>query len=224
MIQPKETIYGSYNRYKWFKKFLNKDQKIIDLGCGTGSMITIPLIAEGYDILGLDLDQKSINYGKQLLEKNKLNTDLLACFDFATISFVPDVVILSEVLEHIKTGELEQIISLVFKKLKPGGLLLITVPNGYGIFEWESFLWYKLKLGKLLEKLYIVETIVIIKNKLIGDWIEDHPSSLDTSGHVQRFTYNSLEKLLHNSGFVTKENNWWHIYKWTIEQSFFHRI
>ena len=37
-----QTIYGSSTRYEWIKSFLTKDQVIIDLGCGTGSMITIP--------------------------------------------------------------------------------------------------------------------------------------------------------------------------------------
>ena len=73
LLKPKENIYGSIKRLEWFEKFLNKNQKIVDICCGTGYMVTIPLISEGYDIIGVDLDQKSIDYGKNLLKKNHLD-------------------------------------------------------------------------------------------------------------------------------------------------------
>lgn len=204
-LEPKESMYGSLNRLNWFKQFLNKDQTIVDIGCGTGSMITIPLIAQGYNIIGLDLDQKSIDYGRNLLGSYNLDSDRLKCMDFGQLDLDPDIIILSEVLEHLSTDQLNSLISLIHRKLKPGGLLLITVPNGYGWFEFESFLWYKMKLGWMLEKLYIVEGVIILKNKLFGNTIEPHPSSLDCSGHIQQFSYSSLEKTVGAHGFNTTQ-------------------
>jgi SAM-dependent methyltransferase len=201
MIEPKETIYGSRNRLEWFKQFIHKEHVVVDIGCGTGSMITIPLIAQGYKVLGLDLDEKSIDYGKNILKSYYLDPDRLQCKNFERLNLEPDVVILSEVLEHIPSQELDKLVASVFAKLKPGGILLVTVPNGYGWFELESFLWYKLKLGWFLEKIYFVEGMIILKNKLVGNTIAPHPSSLDTSGHVQRFTYFSIEKKLKKHGF-----------------------
>lgn len=203
---PKETIYGSLNRLHWIKKFISKEQRILDIGCGTGSMITIPLIAEGYDVIGYDLDQKSIDYGKKLLLSYNFDERKLMCKNINTITFQPDVILLSEVLEHLSDNYLGELLPVVYSILKPGGIMLVTVPNGYGLFELESFLWYKLKLGTLLEKIYLVELIIILKNKLLGyNTVEQHPSSLDTSPHVQKFTYFSLEKKLKRFGFVTIE-------------------
>lgn len=205
-LQPKETMYGSLNRLEWMKKFITKKQKIIDVGCGTGYMITIPLIAQGYDVIGYDLDQKSIDYGKNLLRNNNLDENRLICKNINTLSLQPDVIILSEILEHLSNKDLDEFLSLIFSSLKPGGIVLVTIPNGYGLFEFESFLWYKAKIGKLLEKLYIVESILIIKNKLLGiNTVEAHPSSLDNSSHLQRFTYFSIEKKLKRHGFFTKQ-------------------
>lgn len=203
---PKETIYGSLNRLNWIKKFISKKHKVIDIGCGTGFMITIPLIAQGYDVMGYDLDQKSIDYGKKLLRSYNLDETKLVANNVNSITDQPDIIILSEVLEHIPNNDLDNLLNLVYALLKPGGKILITVPNGYGLFELESFVWFKLKFGKLLEKIYFVEFIIILKNKILGhNTVEQHPSSLDTSPHVQRFTYFSLEKKLKKFGFITKE-------------------
>jgi SAM-dependent methyltransferase len=203
-IAPKETMYGSLTRLNWLKNFLTKDHVIIDLGCGTGSMITIPLIMEGFNVLGVDLDQASIDYGQKILEQMGADTSRLVCQDLATLDVQPDVIILSEVLEHLSNEQIDDLIILMMNKLKPGGHLLVTVPNGYGCFELESFLWYRAKFGWLLEKLYIVEATLILKNKLCGDTVEKHPSSLDSSPHIQRFTYRSLPRLLEKFGFATK--------------------
>lgn len=194
---PQQTIYGSLSRYQWIKSFLNKNQKIVDLGCGTGSMITIPLIEDGFDVLGVDLDEKSIKYGQNLLLKKNINLHRLQCCDFRELNFSPDVVILSEVLEHIDNLQLNSLLQDIFEKISLGGIVLITVPNGYGAFELESFIWNKLKVGRVLEWLRLDVCYIIFKNKLLGyNTILNVPSSLDSSPHVQRFTYYSLPRIL----------------------------
>ena len=202
---PPETIYGSRSRYEWIKSFLNKDQKIVDLGCGTGSMITIPLIEEGFDVLGVDLDSKSIEYGKGLLKEKKLDPSKLTDCNFSELLFVPDVVIVSEVLEHIETSALHELLSLILKKLSSGGLVLVTIPNGYGFFEFDSFIWNKLKLGKFLIWSTFDCRYTFYKNKYLGyNTVINIPSSLDSSPHVQSFTYYSLPYLFKQYDFKVK--------------------
>ena len=53
--------------------------------------------------------------------------------------------------------------------------------------------------------MYVVEAVIIAKNKICGNTIELHPSSLDTSPHVQRFTYRSGATLLKNHGFTVTQ-------------------
>jgi len=204
VLFPDETIYGTTNRMEWIKKFIHKNQTIIDVGCGTGSMMTIPLYLQGYKIGGYDLDLNSIEYGKKLLRENGIEDTFLFCQDITALEKKVDVVILSQVLEHLPTPAMHTLIADCLAVLKPGGLFLITVPNGYGIFELESFLWYKLKLGKAFAMLKIPSVINRLKKLIIVEK-EEFPSSLDSSPHVQRFTYFSLEKALRKHPVIVKE-------------------
>jgi len=134
-LEPKEPMYGTRARIEWVKSFITKEHTIVDLGCGTGTMMTIPLVAQGYKIVGVDLDEKSIEYGKNVCRKAQLNSDCLMCCNFQSMGMAPDVVIMSQVLEHLSDENLENLLLIIFKKIKRGGFLLVTVPNGYGAYE-----------------------------------------------------------------------------------------
>lgn len=49
-----------------FNKYLNKEDKLLDIGCGTGR-VTISLFKEGYiNIVGLDIEEEFIKYAKNI--------------------------------------------------------------------------------------------------------------------------------------------------------------
>jgi len=199
---PKENIYGHINRIKWIKQFINKNDKIMEFGCGTGYMITYPLRCEGYNIEGYDLDAASIEYGINNIFTDDEKEKCIKALDIRELQREYDVVIASEVLEHIPDNELDEIIRLLKNKIKPGGKLLLTVPNGYGWFELESFIWNKMGIGILLTKSKIINIITILKNLMIGKYTDaNHPSTLSSSPHVHRFTFNSIQKRLIKHGF-----------------------
>ena len=66
--------------------------------------------------------------------------------DFIT----PDVIIASEFLEHLSDQDIINYLKQVRNTLRPGGYFLVTVPNGFGCFEIESFFWNKFKLGGII--------------------------------------------------------------------------
>ena len=198
-----ENIYGHSKRLDWIISNLNKGNTIIELGCGTGSMITIPLAVLGYQIIGVDMDENSIAFGRQLLHAHGLSSTILERKDMRDIPLRPDVLIASEVLEHLCDGELQKVLSLTNAKLADNGVLLVTVPNGFGWFEMESFLWFKTGVGWLLERTRVAEAIIWIKSALFHcDPGESYPpSTLAESPHVQRFTYKSIQRVLIEHGF-----------------------
>jgi 2-polyprenyl-3-methyl-5-hydroxy-6-metoxy-1,4-benzoquinol methylase len=200
-----ENIFGHLQRLYWFRDRLSRSDRILDLGCGTGYFVTIPLLRWGYNVVGVDLDQASIEYGRGLLAAEALNPEALQAVDAVGLPGVFDAVILTEVLEHLSDREIAETLALVHAKLAPGGRLLVTVPNGYGWFELESYVWYRLGLERLYRRTRTprITRMVRRSRSIPADVYE--PMSLSQTPHVQRFTWKSLDRRLRAHGFGIRE-------------------
>ena len=198
-----ENVYGHSKRLEWIVGHLTEENTIIELGCGTGSMITIPLAVQGYQVVGVDMDKQSIEFGRELLKARGLSESILRRQNMQDVSFTPDVLIASEVLEHLHDEELEKILSEIKNKLAHDGVLLVTRPNGFGCFEMESFFWFKTGMGWILERTRMASAVRWIKSALFSCSRGEPypPSTLANSPHVQRFTYGSIQRLLISHGF-----------------------
>jgi SAM-dependent methyltransferase len=206
--QIPENIYGHKKRLLWMIEQIktlapgrpNSDISILEIGCGTGVMISIPLASLGYEVTGVDTDDKSIELARAV---NPFKNAQFLCVDAAVITRRYNFIILAEVLEHMDAPQL--LIKLSRNLLKDSGLLLVSVPNGYGSFEIEQFIWAKLRLGRALEKLKIDWLIGAAKWKLKG-WEESpYLSSLSSSPHVQRFTLGRIIKMIKAAGLRVEE-------------------
>ncbi len=197
-----ENIYGHVKRLEWIACHLDHDDRVLEIGCGTGYMITLPLVRAGWDAMGVDTDAASIEYGRGLLAAEGFDAERLRTVDAATLPGKFDAIILSEVLEHIPDAGIDALLATVRQLLAPGGKLLVTVPNGYGWYEFEAFLWNRMRLGRLLEILRIQRLAFALKARTASlPFSYDHPSSLDSSPHVQRFTWGSLARRIQAAGF-----------------------
>jgi len=198
----KENIYGHSKRLRWIVSHLKKEDTIVELGCGTGTMITLPLSKLGFQIMGIDPDEKSISFGQALFRNEGVDPQILKAVDLTTLKVTPNVVIAPEVIEHLSDRDLKGVLNAIRKALKPGGKLLVTVPNGYGWFEIEKWLWVKCGIGRALEGSHGDVLYRKVKHRFFDAEPEDFtPSSLSGSPHVQRFTFRSIQKLLLEYGF-----------------------
>jgi len=199
---PHENIYGHLNRVRWFERHLRRDDRILEVGCGTGNRITLPLLAWGYDAVGIDIDEPSIAYGKRRFEAQGLDSGRLRHCALADVEGTFDVIIVSEVLEHLDDAAGSMLLAEIRAALNPGGRLLVTVPNGYGWFELESFLWHKTGLGFLLTYSGIAPAIRRLRIPFAAEpTFGTVPSSLSAAPHVQRFTLNKIKALLAEAEF-----------------------
>ena len=113
-----------------FKKYINKDSKILDLGCGAGRT-TINLFKNGYtNIIGLDIADKLIEFAKEYSKKNSLDIDFVVG-DATKLNYEDntfDVVIFSfNGMQCIPGLENRRnVLKEVYRVLKPGGYYIFT--------------------------------------------------------------------------------------------------
>jgi SAM-dependent methyltransferase len=198
MIQINENIWGHKYRLTWFKKFITKEELGLEFGCGTGIMITSQLTQDGYNCIGIDLDCPSIDLGNKIFAEHNLPTDRLICKDLNTFPDNHfDYILASEVFEHIEKRDIDAVIILLKKKLKPNGVMIVTVPNGFGWHEFEEIFWAKLNLRRVFRFLYISQAFNFIRLKT-DTYVNKYPSTIAHSPHVRRFTLKSIKQLCTN--------------------------
>ena len=100
----------------------NKNGNILDIGCGTGSFIN-EMQQSGWKVKGLEPDETARKKGEELY---RLELEpITGFFQLSTQSF--DVITMWHVLEHVH--ELHAYTEQLKSLLRPGGKLLIAVPN-----------------------------------------------------------------------------------------------
>ncbi len=100
---------------------LDRQARILDFGCGDGRSL-VPLLAEGWDVWGVDITQPRIVRAPDPARLLVLQ-DGRAPFDDASF----DLVFSNQVLEHVEN--LEPVIAEVARLTKPGGI---------GLHEWPA--------------------------------------------------------------------------------------
>ena len=115
---------------KIFQKYINKNDKILDLGCGAGRT-TINLFKDGYtNIIGLDIADKLIEFANYYSNNNNLNIEFVVG-DATKLSYDDNtfnVVIFSFNGMQCVPGleNRRNVLKEVYRVLKPGGYYIFT--------------------------------------------------------------------------------------------------
>lgn len=146
---------------------LRKPGKVLDVGCGNGDFVELAREA-GWDASGLDLSEQATSFARNKgldVVRGTLQTS-----GFPSESF--DVVTLWDVLEHLPdpAGELE----CVRRVLKPGGFLVVRVPN----------------IGFQLLRVLVQEVV-----------FHSGRATLQADLHLNHFSPTTLRRLLRRRGF-----------------------
>lgn len=116
------------------KRSSGKDPlRILDFGCGTGALLTIPLSSSGDEILGVDVHRPSIDQARARTTAPNLQFSTETADQLLERGAVFDVIICSEVLEHL--ADPGRLLAKLRDLLTPRGTLIVSVPNGRGVFE-----------------------------------------------------------------------------------------
>ena len=119
---------------------LEPGQRVLDLGCGEGRHAIHLMLTDAVDIFGVDLSLRDINTARERAEpyistgqqvgRLQLGVGNALGLPFADNFF--DVVICSEVLEHIE--DYQGVLCEINRVLKPSGIFAATVPAFFP--EW----------------------------------------------------------------------------------------
>ena len=174
-----DSFNGSYGRLSFLLKNIKPGSKVLNIGVG-GAILEKIALSKKIDVYSLDPSEKSIEKLQKLIGKDKAKVGYSQNIPFCSNYF--DVVIMSEVLEHLSDEVIEKTLKEVNGVLKKGGRFMDTVPYDENLSEqmvicpkcgekfhrWghvQSF--DKIKMSKLLEKNF---SNVIVSPKMFISW------------------------------------------------------
>lgn len=107
--------------------------RVIDLGCGMGFYLMVMDRLRRVALYGLDQERGRLYRAQTEVERARLLEGDILSLPFGAETF--DKVLLSEVLEHIRDDR--AVLRSIYRLLKPGGLLAISVPHARYPFWWD---------------------------------------------------------------------------------------
>jgi len=160
------------------------DKLILDMPCGRGFYLNMIRYVSKCRLVGAELDWDVILKAKRNvghLPDIALNNANIYALPYKDETF--DAAILSEILEHVE----DDVAALkeVYRVLKPGGVVAITVPNANYPFLWDP-------INKTLETLFKTH---IQHGMFAGIW----------ANHVRLYKRDELRSAVLNAGFVVEE-------------------
>jgi 2-polyprenyl-3-methyl-5-hydroxy-6-metoxy-1,4-benzoquinol methylase len=174
----------------------NDGYDVLDVGCGTGELFTIPLaqrlIKTNIKIWGIDIHRSTIERAQNHVKKLNLNNLSFNCQSIEENKNMYDCICLMAVLEHLDNPS--KMIFEIKKRLKPGGMFILFIPNGYGLYELESALYKKLKRRKILPDISEESRFLIRETK-----------NEENNIHIQFFSLKAIKKILEENSFYISD-------------------
>ena len=130
-----DFIWAQPERTKLFSQLVGgPGRRVLDLGCRYGALTEH--YAAGNEVTGVDIDREALQHAEARLGIQALWADLDDPLAFMDATF--DVVVIGEVLEHIR--EPERLIDQAHRVLRPGGTLVGSTPNAFRLKNRLRFL------------------------------------------------------------------------------------
>lgn len=186
--------------------------RILDLGCGPG-LYSLPLAHAGYEVLGVDISSRSINYARKQAQGKILQLEYRE-LDYRELDFNNyfDVVLLIYCdLGALDNPDRDLVLEKIFQALRPGGLFVFDVftPKRRGK-EAEGKSWEVAREGfwSPLPHLVLSETFFYPEE----DTFLDQHLVIEENGGIKTYriwdhvyTRETLKPLLEKTGFKTWE-------------------
>ena len=135
----------------FFKLSKQQKKKVLDVGCGFGNLL-LALQEEFTQVCGIDIEPTCVEWSKKRAGRAEVIDGSATKIPWQDREF--DLIISTDVLEHIPYSEQEMAASEMMRVLKPGGCGYVEVPNRLQIVDEHNFLLFGSWLPDKLRKKY----------------------------------------------------------------------
>jgi 2-polyprenyl-3-methyl-5-hydroxy-6-metoxy-1,4-benzoquinol methylase len=127
--RKKASVFGHFLRIEEVLRLVKQyspGKRVADLACAQGNF-GLMLAEQGYDVTAVDIHPEFLKYAQKKYTHGKFRTVQSNLMEFRDPEGF-DCVLVGEVIEHVAFPE--QLIASVKANLKPGGVCILTTPNG----------------------------------------------------------------------------------------------
>ena len=151
--------------------------RVLEIGCAKGEYLKSLRDWRGYQVIGLEIDKKSVEYAKKEYSLDVRGGELLSQ-NFPTNNF--DIVIMNHVLEHLYNPL--EMLKEIYRILRPEGLLVIKTPD-FEVMERKFFknYWFPYEAPRhiiLFSESILKKTLSLLGFRLIKSTHEKTPNNI----------------------------------------------
>jgi 2-polyprenyl-3-methyl-5-hydroxy-6-metoxy-1,4-benzoquinol methylase len=205
--QPREAVYSKthWNRYLevWLTIMYAEPKvhaKILECGTLFGHL-AMGLKKLGYEVETLDTADEAARYHTQIESygiREKVCDLETRRIPYLDSSF--DLVLLSEVLEHLNPYKLQHVISEISRVLKTGGHLVVTTPNGFNLgARLRMLIGHEYLCPQHVREYSLRELVAILQGRNIfyASGINDSNSNVETRLRTEKSWYSLNLDMIH---------------------------
>ena len=192
---PAEDIFGNVKKLRFIldeiaahRARLKRDVRVLDFGCGNATAVGQYVIGPGVRYVGVDLHGPSLDHARA-----RFGGPDAEFFD-AVPGGTFDVILYADVLEHVPDPL--AVLSAHARQLASDGIVIGSVPNGFGPCEIEKFIDRHLGLYRALR--WVKRATL----RLLGR-VRARPEPIpynSESGHIVFFTLRRLRRTIAEAG------------------------
>lgn len=193
---PPEDIFGNTKKLLFIQHGVAEHKRrksgtlnVLDFGCGNATGVGRYIIDEGIRYFGIDLHRPSLDYAE-----SNFGGPAATFHEEVPSDVTFDIIVYADILEHVHDS-----LSFLIKhtsQLADDGIVLGSVPNGYGLCEIEKYIDRRLGLYRMARATYR------LARRLTGRPPRP-PSEIpynSNSGHVIWFRRSALQRMFEAAG------------------------
>jgi len=196
----------NYDLKRIIENYGQKNNKIIEVGCGTG--LSSLILDDRFDKSLLDLNQKAIEIARYAFKMQNKEANFITenMFEMDISDKTYDIVFNSGVIEHFNSGQRYTALSEYKRILKDNGLIILAFPNHYSILYRFRYIFENI-IGKWKYpkefKIYDLNDEIEKNDLILIDRITTSKSMVFKYYHFIKHFLLFIDKFLDFEGYLT---------------------